>query len=62
MLKQNNKNAYLVYIMKQCKHQKEYDDSYDETIYGKSILDIYDRKKNNENNYILNFIREKNKH
>ena len=27
-------------------------------IYGKSILDIKDRK-NDENNYILNFIREK---
>tara|TARA_Y100001938_G_C7912512_1_gene340343 strand:- start:337 stop:513 length:177 start_codon:yes stop_codon:yes gene_type:complete len=56
MLKQNN--AYLVYLLNQSKKKMDEEKETGKIIYGKSILDIKDRK-NDENNYILNFIREK---
>ena len=56
MLKQNN--AYLVYLLNQSKKKID-EEKETKIIYGKSILDIKDRKKEEGNNYILNFIREK---
>lgn len=59
MSKQINTNAYLVYLLNQSKERNEQQNKPDDIIYGKSILDIQDRKKNDGNNHILNFIREK---
>ena len=58
MLKQNYTNAYLVYLLNQSKERIDKEKETGKIIYGKSILNIED-KKNGENNYILNFIREK---
>ena len=58
MLKHDHTNAYLVYLLNQSKEKKSEKES-EKMIYGKSILNIKD-KKNDKNNYILNFIREKN--
>lgn len=59
MLKQNYTNAYLVYLLNQSKERIDKEKESEKMIYGKSILDIKDRKKEEGDNYILNFIREK---
>lgn len=59
MSKQNNTNAYLAYLLNKSKERIDKEKRSDKIIYGKSILDIKDKIKDEDNNYILNFIRVK---
>tara|TARA_X000000950_G_C13909480_1_gene658367 strand:+ start:3235 stop:3417 length:183 start_codon:yes stop_codon:yes gene_type:complete len=59
MLKHDHTNAYLVYLLNQSKERIDKEKESERIIYGKSILDIKDRKTDQGNNYILNFIKDK---